>query len=80
MTPMSPTSTKSLTWLINYHYWERKDSPTYSFEGSLIVSVYASAMKFRDRPVRRNAIRILRRREPREGIMDSALRARLIEL
>jgi hypothetical protein len=30
--------------------------------------------------VRRNAIRILRRRELREGTMDSALRARLIEL
>jgi hypothetical protein len=37
-------------------------------------------MKCRDRFVRRNAIRILRRRELREGTIDSALRARLIEL
>ena len=37
-------------------------------------------MKCRHRSVRRNAIRILRRRELREGTMDSALRARLIEL
>jgi hypothetical protein len=37
-------------------------------------------MKCRDRSVRRNAIHILRRRELREGTMDSALRARPIEL
>jgi hypothetical protein len=37
-------------------------------------------MKCRDRSVRRNAIHILRHRELREGTMDSALRARLIEL
>jgi hypothetical protein len=57
-----------------------QESPTYSFEGSLMVSVYVSAMKCRDRSVRRNAIRTLRRKELREDTIDSALRARLIEL
>lgn len=39
-----------------------KQTPQYSFCGSLIVSVYVTAMKCRDRTIRRNAIGILRSR------------------
>ncbi|KAE9380951.1 hypothetical protein N431DRAFT_433139 [Stipitochalara longipes BDJ] len=56
------------------------DVPLYSFDGSFVVSVYVIAMKCRDGTVRRNAIRILRSRQIRQGTMDSELRARLIEL
>lgn len=60
--------------------FESKHTPQYSFDGSLIVSVYVTAMKCRDKTIRRNAIGILRSRPMREGTMDSALRARLVEL
>jgi hypothetical protein len=59
---------------------EKKRTPQYSFDGSLIVSVYVTGMKCRDSAVRRSVIRILRSKPMREGTLDGALRARLVEL
>ncbi len=51
--------------------------PKYTFDGSFILSVYAVALKCRDPIIRRRAIALLESRPRREGIMDSALSARI---
>lgn len=55
-------------------------APTYAVEGVIIPSVYAVALKCRDRIVRRQAIAILESRLKREGVFDSCLQAKLARL
>jgi len=49
----------------------------YTFDGSFIISVYAVTLKCRDPVVRRKAMALLEGRPRRQGIMDSALSARI---
>lgn len=52
----------------------------FTFEGTIVSSMYAVALKCRDPSVRRQAISILESRPRREGVFDSALQAKIARI